>query len=370
MTFDTNATSHSDAGGASAKRSALGVLAPFIRWEMLLLIILVTTILIGNWASGDFLTGLNFSNSINNAMEVAIMALAMAPIIITGDIDLSVESMVGLSGAVMGALWAGLTPFGMVPLPIAIVIALLVGVIGGLFNGILVTRWGLPALVVTLGTLALYRGLAKVLMGTNVVTNLPGGYTDFAFKNIPGTFIPWTFPTFLILAVIFWAVMHKTWIGRQIFAIGKNKSAARYSGVRVGTTRTALFVVAGFVAALAGIILALRFDSVRSSNGINMTLTVVTIAVLGGIDINGGKGTITGVVLAVLTLAAVQSVLRLVGVSAYIDAAVGFLLIFSVIAPLLARKTQSLFNRGRLGGQSPGTGPQRESFGQTRGGGV
>jgi rhamnose transport system permease protein len=369
MTLDTKGGGQDHAGSATTN-SPIAALAPLVRWESLLLIILVATILIGNWASGDFLTGLNFSNSINNAMEVAIMALAMTPIIITGDIDLSVQSMVGLSGAVMGVLWGGLTPLGYVPLPLAIAVALLVGVIGGLFNGVLVTRWGLPALVVTLGTLALYHGLAQVLLGTNVVTNFPAGYTDFAFKNIPGTFVPWTFPTFLILAVIFYAVLHRTWLGRQIFAIGKNKSAARYSGVRVGSMRTALFVVAGLIAAIAGVILALRFDSVRSSNGANMTLTVVTLAVLGGVDINGGKGTIMGVVLAVLTLAAVQSVLRLVGVSAYIEAAVGFLLIFSVTAPLVARRSRDLVNRVRLGGQSPSAGQAARNVAPSRGGGV
>jgi rhamnose transport system permease protein len=353
MTPDKTSGGQGPAGSATTK-SPIAAIAPLVRWESLLLVILAATILIGSWASGDFLTGLNFSNSINNTMEVSIMALAMTPIIITGDIDLSVQSMVGLSGAVMGVLWGGLTPFGYVPLPVAILAAVAVGAIGGLFNGVLVTRWGLPALVVTLGTLALYHGLAQVLLGTQVVTNLPAGYTGFAFTNIPGTFVPWTFLTFLILAVIFYAFLHRTWLGRQIFAIGKNKSAARYSGVRVGSMRTALFVVAGVTAAIAGVILALRFDSVRSSNGANMTLTVVTIAVLGGVDINGGKGTITGVVLAVLTLAAVQSVLRLVGVSAYIDAAVGLLLIFSVTAPLVARKSRDLVNRARLGGRSPG----------------
>ena len=126
------------------------------------------------------------------------MALAMTLIIITGEIDLSVESMVGLSGAVLGSVG------GRHPLQLAIPIVLVVGVVGGLFNGLLVTRWGLPALVVTLGTLALYRGLANAVLGTSYVSNFPSNFTAFGFGYVPGTQIPWTLLAFLLLAVVFW----------------------------------------------------------------------------------------------------------------------------------------------------------------------
>jgi rhamnose transport system permease protein len=355
-------TSPSPATAGSRSGRPLGSAGSFLssiaRWEVLLLLILAVIVWWGSQISPffiqpDFWNSANFGASISGTMEVAIMALAMTPIIVMGDIDLSVESMVGLGGAVLGVLWAA-----GVPLQIGIPIVLVVGAVGGLFNGLLVTRWGLPALVVTLGTLALYRGLANVVLGTSYVTNFPSAFTAFGFGYVPGTQVPWTLLAFLVIAVIFWAVMHLTWIGRQVFAIGKNKDAARYSGVRVATLKTALFAVSGMVAAFAGIVLALRYNSVRSDNGTGLTLTVVMIAVLGGVDINGGKGTIPGVILAVFTLAALQSALRLGGVSSeYQNVAIGLLLIVSVIAPQLARQIRVLLDRVRQGRPRPARDP-------------
>lgn len=326
-------------------------LSGLARWEVLLLIILAGLMWWGDQLSPFFLTPGNLSNLASSIMEVAIMAMAATPIIVTGDIDLSVESMVGLSGALLGLLW-----MSGYPLPLDIVIVLVVGALGGLFNGLLVTRGGLPSLVVTLGTLALFRGLAAVLLGSTAVTDFPAWFTNFGFGYVPGTLVPWTLVVFAVLAVVFWIVMHATWIGRQVFAIGKNKEAARYSGVRVATVRTTLFVVSGIVAALAGLLLAGYFSSARADNGTGMTLTVVTVVVLGGVDINGGRGTIPGVILAVFTIAALQSALRLAGVSSqYQNVAIGLLLIVSVIAPQLARQSRVLVDRVR-----PGQRPDRE----------
>jgi rhamnose transport system permease protein len=343
---------------AGSRRSALSrarwLLSALARWELLLIVILAALVYAGTRISPvfiqpDFWNSPNFGASISGTMEVAIMALAMTPIIIMGDIDLSVESMVGLAGAVLGVLWAA-----GVPMEVAIPITLFVGAVGGLFNGLLVTRWGLPALVVTLGTLALYRGLANVVLGTSYVTGFPSQFTAFGFGYVPGTAVPWTLIAFLILAVVFWAGLHLTWIGRQVFAIGKNKDAARYSGVRVARVKMALFALSGMVAAFAGIVLALRYNSVRSDNGTGLTLTVVMIAVLGGVDINGGKGTIPGVVLAVFVLAALQSALRLDGVSSdYQNVAIGLLLIVSVIAPQIARQFRVLADRVLQGRHRP-----------------
>jgi rhamnose transport system permease protein len=327
-------------------RESLSALA---RWELLLLLILIGLLVAGSNLSSVFLTPLNLSNLASSVMEVGVMALAMTPIIVMGDIDLSVESMVGLSGAVAG--WLVLHG---IPLPVGIVGALAVGAVGGLFNGLLVTRAGLPSLVVTLGTLALFRGFAAVLLGPVAVTNFPSWFTTWGFGYVPGTQIPWTLVVFAVLAIVFWIVMHTTWIGRQFFAIGKNRETARYSGVRVASVRTSLFVVTGLVSALAGLMLAAYFSSARADNGTGMTLTVVTIVVLGGVDINGGKGSIPGVILAVFTLAALQSILRLLGVSSdYQNVAIGLLLVVSVITPILARQARSLISRVPRGQPPP-----------------
>jgi len=340
-----------NSGGAMNR--LLGSLSGAARLEVFLVVILAVLIWWGAQLSRFFLTGPNFGFSTQAVMEISIMALAMTPIIITGEIDLSVESMVGLSSCVLGWLWAS-----GVPLQAAIPIVLLVGVAGGLFNGIIVTRWGLPSLVVTLATYALFRGLGHVVLGSTVVSNFPAGFTNFGFGYVPGTFVPWTLLVFLVLALVAVAIVHRTWIGRQVFAVGKNKEAARYSGVRVAALKTALFAVSGLVAAFAGIILTSRTSTASPDNGLNMTLAVVTIVVLGGVDINGGKGTVPGVILAVFILATLKSALTQAGISTdYQNVAIGLLLIVSVITPLLARQGRDLVSRGRLGRKRPARDP-------------
>ena len=197
-----------------------GVIASLARWETLLAIVLIVLIGIGASLSPVFLTPRNFANLIAAVIEVAIMSLPMALIIISGEIDLSVESMVGLSAAVLGTLYAA-----GVPIELVIPIVLVVGALGGLLNGVLVTRMGLPSLVVTVGTLALYRGLALVVLGSRGVSAFPDWFTTFGFGTTPGIPIPWPFILYLALAVVLGGLLHRTWVGRQIYAIGKNSSA-------------------------------------------------------------------------------------------------------------------------------------------------
>ena len=339
-----------DQNGPAASRIGVGRrLAGLMRWEVLLLGILVALILVGTSLSKVFLSGANFANLTSAIGEVAIMALPMTLIIITGEIDLSVESMAGLAGAVLGWLWAA-----GVPLQIGIPMVLCVGIMGGLLNGLLVSRAALPSLVVTLGTLALFRGLANVVLGPRAISDFPSWFTGFGFGNVPGTSIPWTLAVFAVLAIVFVAVTHRTWLGRWVFATGKNKDASRYSGIRVDRVKLVLFAISGLIAALAGVLLAARFSSARADNGTGLTLTVVTIVVLGGVDINGGKGTIIGVILAAAVLAVLQSALRLSGISSeYQGVAVGLLLIVSVIAPQIARQTRTLLVRAAMGRHSP-----------------
>ena len=341
-----------DRSGSSISR-VLSSLSAVARLETFLFVILAVLVWWGNHLSPFFLTGSNFGFSTQAIMEISIMALAMTPIIITGEIDLSVESMVGLSSCVLGWLWAS-----GVPLEAAIPLVLLVGFVGGLFNGLVVVRWGLPSLVVTLATYALFRGLAHVILGSTVVSNFPTNFTDFGFGYVPGTFVAWTLLVFLLLAVIAVAIVHGTWVGRQVFAVGKNKDAARYSGVRVGALKAGLFAASGLVAAFAGIILTSRTSTASPDNGLNMTLAVVTIVVLGGVDINGGKGTVPGVILAVFILGTLKSALTQAGVSTdYQNVAIGLLLIVSVIAPLLARQSRLLVDRVRFGRQGQARSP-------------
>jgi len=259
----------------------------FARWETVLVIALVGLIVLGTRLSPFFLTPGNFANLTAALMEVAIMALPMTLIIVAGEIDLSVESMAGLASSILGFLWAA-----GVPLTIGIPLVLLVGALGGLLNGLLVARARLPSLVVTLGTLALFRGMALIVLGPRGVSDFPAGFTQLGFGRVPGTAVPWSVVVFLTLAVVLGIVLHGTWIGRQIYAVGKNSGAARFSGVMVGRLKVALFVLTGLIAALAGIILTSRLSSARADAGQGMTLTVVTVALLGGVNIFGGSGTI------------------------------------------------------------------------------
>ncbi|GAC1566037.1 MAG: hypothetical protein NVS3B14_05900 [Ktedonobacteraceae bacterium] len=179
-------------------------------WEVLLIVLLALTAVLGISLSPYFLTPFNFSLMVESFMEIAIMSLSMTLIIIAGEIDLSVASVLGLSSVMLGITWnAGL------PLALDIIIALVVGAAAGLLNGLLVTRLGLPSLVVTLGTLALYRGLAYVILGSGAVSNFPSSLTNFGIGDVPGTLIPWSFVVFVILALLFMVILHRSWIGRQ-----------------------------------------------------------------------------------------------------------------------------------------------------------
>ena len=319
--------------GARSGRSWLGVLA---RWETLLVVAIAGLVVLGTLLSPFFLTPGNFSNLIAALMEVAIMALPMTLIIVAGEIDLSVESMAGLASSLIGFLWAA-----GVPLTAAIPLVLVVGALGGLLNGLLVARGRLPSLVVTLGTLALFRGLALIVLGPRGVSNFPPEFTALGFGYVPGTLIPWPFVIFLSLALVLGVVLHRTWIGRQIYAIGRNTGAARYSGL------------SGLIAALAGIILTSRLSSARADAGAGMTLTVVTVVLLGGVNIFGGSGTIPGVALAVIAVAVMQNALRLASVTVEVQSiALGLLLILSVVIPNFAHQAKSAIDRVR-GGRPP-----------------
>jgi rhamnose transport system permease protein len=298
-----------------------------LQWETFLVFLLIATFIIGASLSSAFLTGNNLSLASADLMEKAIMALGLTLVIVAGEIDLSVASVLGLSSAILGELVkAGL------PILIAIPLVLIVGALCGLFNGLLVARVGLPSLVVTLGTLALFRGLAYVVLGDQAVSKFPKTFTDFGFNNVPGTRVPWTVVVFAVLAVLAYFVLHRSILGRRIFAIGNNAEAARFSGVDVARIRVQLFVASGTLAALAGIVFTARFASARPDNGYGFELDVITAVLLGGVSIFGGRGRLIGVVLALFLIGALRNALSLADLGAEKQSIViGVLLIVSVI---------------------------------------
>jgi rhamnose transport system permease protein len=313
-------------------------------WEALLVILLATCCVLGSVLSPYFLTGFNFYALTSNIMEIAIMALPMTLIIIVGEIDLSVASVLGLASVVLGLIWQTGHP-----LWLAIGVALLVGALAGALNGVLVTRLGLPSLVVTIGSLALFRGLAYVVLGDQAVSNFPAAFTNLGFGTIPGSEIPWSGLIFAMLALIFAVVLHFSSLGRQFYAMGNNKEAARFTGINVQRTKLLLFIVSGLLAALAGIIFTARVSSARPDNALGFELDVVTVVLLGGINIFGGSGSLLGVVLAIFIVAAIQNILSLLNISGDIQSlAIGLLLILSVLGPNIARRIQVAIARRRL----------------------
>jgi rhamnose transport system permease protein len=313
-------------------------------WEALLIVLLLLTLVLGNALSTYFLTPFNFSLMAEDFVEIALMALPMTFIIIAGEIDLSVASVLGLASVIVGVTWnAG------IPLWLGIGMALVVGIVAGLLNGTLVTRLGLPSLVVTLGTLALFRGLAFVILGDQAVSNFPNAFTSFGIGDVPGTLIPWSFVVFVILALIFMVILHWSWIGRQIYATGLNKEAARFAGIRVKRLKLLLFVLSGLIAALAGIVFTARISSARADNAIGFELDVITVVLLGGVNIFGGRGSLVGVILSLFVIGALRNALGLADVSGDVqNIVIGTLLVFSVLGPNIAQRIQVALSRRRL----------------------
>ncbi|WP_081838334.1 ABC transporter permease [Thermogemmatispora carboxidivorans] len=343
----------SSAAAPSASAGGLARLPAWVRsWEALLLVLLVLSLALGSTLSPYFLSLSNFSLLISDMMEKALMALTMTLIVIAGEIDLSVASILGLASVVLGYTWSHGVPLGL-----AIVLVLLIGALCGLVNGLAVTRLGLPSLVVTLGTLALFRGLAYVVMGDQAVSNFPSAFTNFGFGTVPGTLIPWPFVLFVALALLFSLLLHRSTLGRQIYAIGSNKEAARFAGIRVEHIKLLLFVLSGLIAALAGVVFTARFSNARADNALGFELDVVTIVLLGGVNIFGGSGSLPGVVLSLLIIGVLRNALGLADISGDIqNIAVGALLILSVLGPNAVRRLQEAASRRHAAADGPAGG--------------
>jgi rhamnose transport system permease protein len=332
-------------------RRRAGLAALLGRWEALIVALIVVTCVVGQALSSEFLTADSFTTGSADFSEIALMAMPLTLVIVAAQIDLSIASVLALSSAVMASLWNHDLPIEAI-MPICIAI----GALCGAFNGLLVTRLGLPSLAVTIGTLALFRGLAFVVIGDDSVTDFPATWTDRAFGNFAGTAIPNPIALFAVLAVVFGVLLHATSFGRTVYAIGANEEAARFSGIRVKRVKLVLFTLSGAVAALAGVVISLRNSTAAANVGQGFELTTVAAVVLGGVSIFGGRGTILGVVLALFLLGGIQKALTLdPDISSYwVQIVTGVLLIGSVLGPNLVRRivearrrltTQAQFHR-------------------------
>ncbi len=309
-------------------------LARFQRWEWMLVGLIVAVVVLNTRLSPYFLNGLNLSRTSSDFMEMGLMLLPTVFVIITGNIDLSIASNMGMSASLMGLLH-----IQGVNIWVAALAGLLLGTLGGLLNGYLVARIKIPSLVVTLGTYAAYRGIAFVFLGDQAARDYAPAFTYLGQGRLPGTLIPFSALLFIVFAIIFGLVLHRTTFGRYLFAIGNNQDATAYAGVHVDRLKIIIFTASGFMSALAGLILAARFGSTRPDIGTGLELTVITIAVLGGVDINGGIGTMPGAVLSLLLIGLMRFGMGLLNIQGQVQGiAIGSLLIVSILLPSLARQ--------------------------------
>jgi rhamnose transport system permease protein len=296
--------------------------------EVAVIALLLLVILWANVRVPNFGGPLTLPYLILDTTPILLIALPMTMVVVTGEIDLSVASVVGLSSVLVGLLHEhGFS------IPVAALLAILAGVFCGAVNGFLVAYVGLPSLAVTIGTLALYRGIAVGLLGTKAVTDFPEQWTDLATGRIGESQVPLVVVPIAVLAVVSIVLLHLTPFGRGVFDIGLNKETAHFSGVGVARTKLILFVLCAAVSAFAGVFYTLRYGSARGDNAVGLELQVVAAVLLGGVSIFGGRGALHGVIAGVLLIGVLSSALRLENVTVnVINIIVGLLLVLSVMS--------------------------------------
>ncbi|CVI60077.1 ABC transporter permease [Agrobacterium leguminum] len=306
-------------------------------WEVLLLGVAILIFIANSLASPYFLNAWNLSDATFNFTEKAIIAFAMALLIIAGEIDLSVAAIIALASTAMGAaVQMGVGTPGLVAIGIG------TGLLCGAFNGFLVAGLKLPSIVVTIGTMSLFRGISYMVLGDQAYGKYPA---DFAYFGQGYVFwvISFEFVLFTAMAILFAILLHATNFGRQVYVIGNNPFAARFSGIPVERVKFILFLLTGLMSGIAAVCLTSRLGSTRPSIAQGWELEVVTMVVLGGVSILGGSGTIAGVVIAAFVMGLVTFGLGLLNVPGIVMSIfVGLLLIVTIAIPIVVRRLRAM----------------------------
>ncbi|MBZ9698104.1 MULTISPECIES: ABC transporter permease [unclassified Mesorhizobium] len=302
-------------------------------WEALLVVVAIAIFAVNSFASPYFLDPYSLSDLTFNFTEKGLIAFAMALLIISGEIDLSVAAIIALASTMMGmAVQAGAGT------PVLVLIGIVVGLGCGAFNGLLVTRLGLPSIVVTIGTMSLFRGIAFITLGDQAYKGYPESFAFFG-QGYVWWVVSFELVLFLIAAMVYWFLLHRTSFGRRVFAIGNNPVAAQFSGVRVGRIKFILFCLTGLMSGIASVLITARLGSTRPSIAQGYELEVITMVVLGGVSILGGAGSIVGVVLAALIMGLVTFGLGLLNVPGIVMSIfIGLLLIIVIALPIVWRR--------------------------------
>ncbi|MBY5760115.1 ABC transporter permease [Rhizobium leguminosarum] len=309
-------------------------------WEVLLFAVAVLIFIFNSLASPYFLDAWNLSDATFNFTEKAMIAFAMALLVISGEIDLSVAAIIALASTAMGAAaQAGIGTPGLVAIGIG------TGLACGIFNGVLVSVLKLPSIVVTIGTMSLFRGISYIVLGDQAYGKYPADFAYFGQGYVVWVF-SFEFVLFIVLAILFAVLLHATNFGRQVYAIGNNDFAARFSGIPVERVKFILFLLTGVMSGVAAVCLTSRLGSTRPSIAQGWELEVVTMVVLGGISILGGSGTIVGVVIAAFVMGLVTFGLGLLNVPGIVMSIfIGLLLIITIAIPIIARRIKVMSSR-------------------------
>ena len=312
-------------------------LFPNNEWALVLVLFLECVIF--SFTGNNFLTPTNAFEVTRLSVEIGLLALVLTPVIISGGIDLSVGSMMGLAAVVMGALWrdAGM------PIAVAALIAVIVGALGGSLNALMIARLKFPPLIVTLGTFSLFRGIAEGLTGG--IENYSGFSGDFLFLGQGHLF--GVIPTQLLVLVVaigaFGWMLHRASFGRALYAIGHSAEGARYAGIRVERHVGVIYVLSGIAASIAAIVYVAHLGQAKSDAGTGYELMAITAVVLGGASIFGGRGTILGTVLGLFAIVILQNGLRLSGQpSELAGILMGLLLVGTILLDRLSKRSRSV----------------------------
>jgi len=307
-----------------------------------LLLLLLVIIIVNSIQAPAYLSIGNQINLFQLSIEKIIVALVMAFVIINGEIDLSVASMMGLSACALGRLYEQ-----GVPIELGLLAGLAIGVLGGAFNGFWIAVVGLPSLVVTLATMIMYRGLARVLLEDRSIGQFVEWFDKLGQQPLAGPF-PLAMILFFVFVVVAVILLRYSGFGRYVYVIGNNKDVARYSGVRVRRVKMLLFIASGTVAAVAGLLFAARLGAVRGDLALGFELDIITIVLLGGVSIFGGSGSIYGVLLAIMIVLNLRNGMSLANLTGHIQTGViGVLLILSVLVPNIVSSMREALNRRR-----------------------
>jgi len=311
-------------------------------WEGLLLVLLLVIITINSLQAPAYLSIRNQVNLFQLSIEKIIVALVMTFIIINAEIDLSVASMMGLAACTLAWLYQQ-----GVPISAAFLVGLVVGVLGGAFNGFWISVVGLPSLVVTLATLIMYRGLARVLLEDRSIGDFPEWFDALGQHPLIGS-LPLAMIIFFVLLVIAIVILQYSSFGRYVYVIGNSRDVARYSGVKVRRVKMILFIASGTISALAGLLFAARLGAVRGDLANGFELDVITMVLLGGVSIFGGSGSLFGVLLSILIILNLRNGMSLASITGHVQTGViGILLILSVLIPNAANQVRTILNRRR-----------------------